>query len=451
MINEMQSALNLQVSVGEDDCRDGWQICRIGKEIDFEIDLLNTYFYSEWSDHLYDLMVVTAAVEYADRLLRRRQHVQSRRFTLSIPVHNADRWNVEKVKSTLVEALSFLTADVWEFEFLPRKYPVARPIQNTLPLDNTDGVAVLAFSNGMDSLAASFLASKSLGGKLVRIRVGPYSDLRSKGQFRSAFAAIPYNVKEVERKFRETSARSRGFKFAVISAIAAFLGGIDKIVVPESGQGSLGPAIFTSGQAHPDFRNHPAFTKKMERFIDAVLGSRVSYIFPMIWNTKAETLRAYIEGSEDDNTWRDTRSCWQNNRHVSVERSLRQCGICAACMLRRVSVFGASKVEDATKYVWENLSANSFEGGASPQFERKKITRALKEYALAGALHMEDMANISTSNLRRTTSSLAPVFNMQEKDIEKRVTRLFKQHADDWTAFKGGLRSDSFLFDWIDS
>ncbi len=76
-----------------------------------------------------------------------------------------------------------------------------------------------------------------------------------------------------ERRFVESSARSRGFKFAVLSGLAAYLAKANKVFVPESGQGALGPAIVTVGQAYEDFRNHPRFTKKMSAFLKALLGA----------------------------------------------------------------------------------------------------------------------------------------------------------------------------------
>ena len=84
-------------------------------------------------------------------------------------------------------------------------------------------------------------------------------------------------------------------------------------------------------------------------------------------------------------SWNTTWSCWQQNRHSSVAGRKRQCGVCAACFLRRLSVHAAGLEEVPETYVWENLSARSFEAGAASAFSR--ITTAHREYAIAGALH----------------------------------------------------------------
>ena len=65
--------------------------------------------------------------------------------------------------------------------------------------------------------------------------------------------------------------------------------------------------------------------------------------------------------SEDAPAWTDTRSCWQQSRQSSVGHHRRQCGVCAACMLRRMSMFTAGIEEPAETYVWERLSAARFE------------------------------------------------------------------------------------------
>src|SRR3546814_4414490 len=55
----------------------------------------------------------------------------------------------------------------------------------------------------------------------------------------------------------ESSFRSRGFQFGVVAAIAAHLFGISRIVVPESGQGALGPVLLPLYNIYRDYRNHP--------------------------------------------------------------------------------------------------------------------------------------------------------------------------------------------------
>lgn len=46
-----------------------------------------------------------------------------------------------------------------------------------------------------------------------------------------------------------------------------------------------------------------------------------------------------IERNPDE--WNKTRSCWQQSRNSSFASKRRHCGVCAACMLRRLSFHAA--------------------------------------------------------------------------------------------------------------
>ena len=124
----------------------------------------------------------------------------------------------------------------------------------------------------------------------MRVRVGnkPH-DISKRERLNIPFAAIPYSVRLDEGRNSENSARSRGFKFSIVSAMAAYLTGAPSAIVPESGQGALAPALLPVGQGYEDYRNHPIFTSLMERFIKALLGYQIKYQFPRLWTTKGET------------------------------------------------------------------------------------------------------------------------------------------------------------------
>jgi hypothetical protein len=92
---------------------------------------------------------------------------------------------------------------------------------------------------------------------------------------RYPFTSVPYQVTPGVGESTESSARSRGFKFALISGLAAYLAKANQVIVSESGQGSLGPVLVTVGQAYEDYRTHPLFTERMEKFLGALLNHQV--------------------------------------------------------------------------------------------------------------------------------------------------------------------------------
>ena len=334
----------------------GTRRCEIGTQVTFETESLESYFFATWEPVAYDALLVAAAVEYADRTVRRSAYVWERQIELRVPVDDVSRWTAPGVTATLHDALGFLTGDRWHITFYARRHGAERPQQVTLNLPS-DVAAIIPYSNGLDSCAVAGLMARELGSSLVRVRLGSVSsDAEDHDRERKPFTAVPYKVRADGTPFVESSARSRGFKFALISGLAAYLAQAGRIIVPESGQGALGPSLVPVGQAYEDYRSHPLFTARMEAFLAALLGHQARFEFPRLWQTKSETLRQFVNECGDAK-WVSTWSCWRQNRHVSVEGKRRQCGVCAACMLRRMSVHGAGLSEPAERYVWADLSA----------------------------------------------------------------------------------------------
>jgi hypothetical protein len=426
--------------------------CQIDQNVRFSTASLESYFFARWEPVAYDALLVAAAVEFGDRTQRRPDLTWQREIDLSIPAHDPDRWNDTRVAESLHDVLDFLTGDRWHIEFCRRREPLSPPLQGQLSLH--EGVdAVIPFSNGLDSHAVAGLMARDMGDRLVRVRLG--SKLRD-GQIlsrqRQPFTAVPYHVRSGEQEFVESTARSRGFKFALISGLAAYLATAKQVIVPESGQGALGPTLVMVGQAYEDYRSHPLFTDRMEKFLKALLGYGVQFRFPQLWYTKAETLRKFVDECEGA-SWSETWSCWQQNRHVSVDHKKRQCGICAACMLRRLSVHAAGLSEQRETYVWEDLAAPTFSAGAAASFGKKKITSALREYAIAGALHLDHLAGLldspaNTRMLDLNAFQLSGSLGMTESEIRAKLDRLLLQHKSEWGKFMLSLGQNSFVADW---
>jgi hypothetical protein len=251
-----------------------------------------------------------------------------------------------------------------------------------------------------------------------------------------------------DRRARETSARSRGFKFAAVTGIAAALAKASEIIVTESGQGALGPILTVSGQAYADYRSYPAFTARMEDLLALVLGHRPHYQFPRLWHTKGETLAAWAGAMKGGEDWWMARSCWQGSRQVAIDHTRRQCGVCAACLLRRLSVHAAGLEEPASGYVWENLRASDFEGGAVAGAPRP--TGAMREYMIAGVLHLDQLATMAGSVLHepvinRISGELAPLLKQRRDAVKTRLQAMLQRHRVEWLAFLDSLGPDSFV------
>ena len=116
------------------------------------------------------------------------------------------------------------------------------------------------------------IEGKTLGDKLVSVTVGSKSAGKPvvNGQ-PQPFASVPYKFKTRWRTARRARGAA-GFKFALISGLAAYIANAGEILIPESGQGAIGPALVVVSHAYPDYRNHPLFTIRMACFLKALLG-----------------------------------------------------------------------------------------------------------------------------------------------------------------------------------
>ena len=427
--------------------------CAIGEHLRFDTRGIETYCVAGWNATAYDACVVGAAVQFCDHTVRRPSTDWGRQFALRVPVHDPDHWGSKVVSGALQDALQFLTGDRWRIDFAQRRKDFVPRRQN---LDLPSSCVVMPFSDGLDSYLVAGLLQKEHGDSLVRVRLESKSSpgVRARTSPARAFASMPWRVSFGDTGSVEPSARSRGFRFALLSGIAAFLCKSRRIVLPESGQGALGPPLVPVGQAHADFRSHPSFTDRMETFVSALFEHAVHYEYPRLWRTKGETLAEFLESCPDDTAWMGTRSCWHGARHVSVSGHRRQCGICAACLLRRMSVHAAGRYEAPETYVWEDLRATRFEDGAARAFRNRKSRGALHEYAIAGVLHLDHLASLRQSEVNAATLKkhaflLSRSLELGKQHTQTKLEGMLQRHEEEWRGFVDSLGPRSFVAQWI--
>ncbi|MGE3702817.1 MAG: hypothetical protein AB7G08_29230 [Hyphomicrobiaceae bacterium] len=420
-------------------------IAEVGKEIAFVPDALDTYNYEGWKPIHHDLLVVSAAVEYADRCTARRISRWTRDFNITVPVVEIGTWRQPEVQVSLRAVLRQLTGDDWQFNFVPWQGPsIVGARQRLLPF-GTERSFVIAYSEGLDSRCVAQVFGNGSDGVCVRLTKHRHA-LKAGDE---PFDQIPFRVNVPSA--RESSVRSRGFKFAAITAIAAHLTGLTRIVVPESGQGALGPVLLPLHNVYSDYRNHPTYFRKMERFIKTVLGHDVRYDQPRLWNTKGETISAYrLATNKAVDELFETRSCWQQRWNAKMDGKLRQCGLCAACLLRRMSMHAAGIEEPEHTYVIADLTAPVFRD-ALPDREKVRLSRTMAEYGSVGARHLQqlaDMAELPDADLAVHTFEIARATGETQDNVLKNVRNMLMTHAKEWRAFMAAQGEQSFLRSW---
>ena len=421
-------------------------IARIGKEIRIDLGKLKSYLYEGFTSLHYDLLIVCAAVEFADRAKGRSVRNWARLFDLHVPVHNVTLWETSQVKESLIEALRHLTGDNWCFSFTQAyKSPFEEAYQLGLPFHDPKDF-VIPYSDGLDSRCVSGLQEKEGCG--IRVRVSRHKEQGERGEH--PFDRIPFIVSL--RKAKEHSVRSRGFKFAAIASIAAHIGKAKRIVMPESGQGALGPILAPIFRVYPDYRHHPTFFRRIEIFLRSLFGASLTFEQPRLWYTKAETISQFLShAGHTSDSLVATRSCWQQRWNANVDGKRRQCGLCAACLLRRMSLHAAGVQESPSTYAISDLSKASYDD-AAPRGRNWRESNSMREYGLAGARHLDrlrELANSTDSKLEPHILEIALSTGLHEHQVGKRLIRLLKKHAEEWEAFLRALGSDSFVNRWM--
>ena len=420
-------------------------IAEIGREITFVPDALDTYDYEGWKPIHHDLLVVSAAIEFADRRTARRINRWARDFEITVPVVEVAKWRRAEVKTSLIAALRHLTGDEWRFNFIPWQGETVLGARQRSLLFGTDRNYVIAYSDGLDSRCVSKVCGN--GNDAVCVRVTKHRHALKAGE--EPFDQIPFRV-DVPSS-RESSVRSRGFKFTAVTAIAAHLTGLTRIIVPESGQGALGPVLLPLHNVYADYRNHPTYFRRMERFIKTLLEHEVRYEQPRLWSTKGETISAFrLTTNTAADELIETRSCWQQRWNAKMDGKLRQCGLCAACLLRRMSMHAAGIDEPKGTYVIADLTASSFQH-ALPGRTKVRLSKSMSEYGSVGARHLEQLAQLAEipdSGLKVPAFEIARALGEPQDEVLKKLRNMLLTHAKEWRAFMAAQGEQSFLRSW---
>ncbi len=417
----------------------------IGSDIKCDQDIFDSYSYEGWKDIHHDLIIVCAAVEYADRRWARSVHKWARHIHVTIPVLELTAWLDANVQQHLRDTLRHLTGDEWRFSFVQHEgAATGKPRQRPLFPNQLKEFAI-AYSEGLDSLCVSGLHNDN--DVAICVRVSKHKQRRRKDE--RPFDRLPFDVSV--KPSAEDSVRSRGFKFAAITAIAAHLSKVSRIIVPESGQGALGPVLLPLRNIYPDYRNHPTFFRRMERFVQRLLGIGLTYEQPTLWFTKGQTIAAFLTkpGVAVEQVI-NTRSCWQQRANVRVGGKLRQCGVCAACQLRRMSLHAAGVEESVDAYTVADFKVGRF-ADALPKQNSFKATSTLHDYGYMGARHLQqlaDFADESDAVLKPYAFELADALGATIGDVQAHLRDMLRRHSEEWAAFSAAQGEQSFLKLW---
>ena len=179
---------------------------RLEEHIKFSLEDIDKLGNGGISTTHYDLIVLSASIEFADKLYRRSTQLYSRNICVNLPMHEVNAWDSIETHDRLHEVLAILTGDNWKFEFRPYKTSALEsPNQKRLFIEQ-DVDCAMAFSDGIDSLCVYEIYSKNQVCR--RVHVGNHQRNYNSPH---DYVHIPFKVKP--KRVQEHGGRTRAFKF----------------------------------------------------------------------------------------------------------------------------------------------------------------------------------------------------------------------------------------------
>lgn len=328
-----------------------------------------------------DLLRIGQAAFLADRSFRRGSLPgrRTRRLTVTVPVEEPARWR--RIGDRVAGLAGFVTHDHWKFRFTKRAAGAAK---GTRPPSPPRRSSLCLFSDGLDSLcgAASALrrhetpvlvshsppgfatvarTAERLAQRLGRERIEPWV-----ANFE--FLARERDAEGRRNRFPERTRRSRPMLYLSMAGAVAIELGISKIFLNENGVLSIHLPVRRDATGIQISRHaHPETLRRFQRLLEAVWPHDEE---PTVANrfarmTKADELGA-LDGAED--LARRTISCQYGRQQVARlthwfrarrrrRQTVRECGLCHPCLVRRSAMAIAGIREEASHYAFDARAA----------------------------------------------------------------------------------------------
>jgi hypothetical protein len=286
-----------------------------------------------------------------------------RRFSFVIPVQNPDFWNQNRILEKLIECLSFLSDDQYEFNFIEGVLSSGQQMldfrTHGLP-EAPDADSILTISGGLDSLAGVIQSVKEDG--LRPVLVGQWSAPKRKSWQNRVVEGLREKIPEWSFpwigmwahckgwKPIERTQRCRSFLFLSLAAVCAKQAGLEILRMCDNG-------ITTTNLPHTDATRggfltrstHPKFLYLFQQLVGEVTGVPLIIENPL-WNlTKADVVKVIAKFGCAE-LIQETCSCFHT---VNLTTMQQHCGTCPQCVDRRFAteIAGLSDYDIPERYM----------------------------------------------------------------------------------------------------
>lgn len=398
---------------------------------------------TQLSPELADLVDVAVAVAITDRLSLRKENTRTR-IHVALPVRNPEMFKRFHIDSHLHKTLCWFTNDYWYFEFKRRTSP-DRPTVSQLRIPVVEhyeqSIEVALWSGGLDSLAGlceQLITKPSTNFTLLGTGINEQVFSTQRGVAKHVSRRFPNRIKLVQVPIRSRNINedvkknnrpnARGFVFTLIGAVCALLEGQNTLHVYENGIGAINLPFSESAVGLDHLRPvHPLSLRYMHKLISLLLDIPFTFHNPFLFQTKAQMCKVFIDTDTTDLIF-DTITCNRRHRLPGVP----QCGICAACLLRKQAL-AVQRIEDRTEYVvphHEALDPNDSEYLKRILFHIKDLQLLLEK--------PNTWKEISCKyfQLAEVADEIARSERITPQEVQDWLIQLYRCYIEEWNAVK---------------
>jgi 7-cyano-7-deazaguanine synthase in queuosine biosynthesis len=385
-----------------------------------------------------DLLEVATYIYAADSAISRGGKTDAqmgarwrRNFRFVIPVRQPDLWSSNPVKSALVETISFLSEDNYDFEFRLLEKPP--PVEGYFEFSGEEAARftpdeVILFSGGLDSFAGTVEMLVAHGKKVALVSHRSATKIASAqkhlvdqlhaGVGGDRVLHIPIWASLDESLSRESTHRTRSFLFAALGSVTARLFGLDRIAFFENGVVSLNlPPVAQIVGARATRTTHPQAMAGFRAIFSELLKKQFDVINPFMWLTKAEIVER-IAARGFSELIRDTRSCTRVHDMTILNP---HCGKCSQCIDRRFAMIAAGQEHNDPDEAYKvNLFLDERPAGPDREMALAYVRSA------SDVNQMEDVAFFSHCG---EVSRAVGFFTEPTSTVAERIFDLHRRHA----------------------
>lgn len=359
---------------------------------------------------LADLEDVAAAIYCADHLIPGKvgpaaiTRLSRPHIDIELPVREPDRWDDPVLSCQLRDVLWEFTGLEFSFTFTKLREEFRRPseMQWSLPGSTNEGPMVLALdSGGLDSLL----------GLLIRLEQEPHD------RFMLVSVATSFRKTSMRRRLLEElwksigrdrllgrvnfglrigrlepgpvqyehTARTRGFLFLALGAVAALVAGVPSLANFENGVGAIS-LPYNRGQRRFDNSRavHPRALMEMGKLVRLITGTDFTFPSTFLYWTKGQMCAA-VDHPELGKLIDLTNSCDNFPQRRPANLGQDHCGACSSCLLRRLSLdaAGMRNAERTDRYVHDILLGTASEPDRWNEYDNM-VLQAKRLESIAG-------------------------------------------------------------------